>query len=132
MVNFHFDVESQCKLPVKPRDFGERAKQAIEQMPNSTAQHYVVSVAVDRSLKYAFVADENVHSFARSRASPDNVMQNYRGENFLQPQQWVIQKPMQNGFAVRDQRAVQYDLVQPVGCGWNLTRDWMRGAGMRR
>lgn len=42
-------------------------------MPDATAQHYVVSLAVDRSLKYAYVSDENVHSFARSRASPDNV-----------------------------------------------------------
>jgi len=86
-----YDVETQCKLPDKPRSFSGRVQQALELMPDSTAQHYGISLAVDKSLKYAFVSDENVHSFARSRASPDNVMQNYRGENFLQPQQWVVQ-----------------------------------------
>lgn len=128
----YYDVETQCKLPDKPRSFSNRVRQALSILPDSTAHHYGISLAVDKSLKYAYVSDENVHSFARSRASPDNVMQNYRGENFLQPQQWVVQKPMQNAFSGRDQRLAQYDLVQPVGCGYNLTRDWQRGPGMRR
>jgi hypothetical protein len=127
-----FGVESQCKLADKPRSFAGRVQQALEQMPQSIAQYQTIALAVDRSQKYAFVSDENVHSFARSRASPDNVMQSFRSEGFLQPQQFVVQKPMQNGFTSRDQRATQYDLVQPVGCGYNLTRDWQRGPGMRR
>lgn len=109
-----FGVETQCKIADKPRSFAGRVQQALEQMPQSIAQYQTISLAVDKSQKYAFIADESVHSFSRSRASPDNVMQSFRGENFLQPMQWVVQKPMANGFTSRDQRSAQYDLVQPV------------------
>lgn len=120
----YFQVEGQCKQPDKSRSLQRRAIDAMQRMPHSYAHFQVVSRTADISRKYAFEADEMVHDFARSRASCENIQQNYRGEASLQPLHWPQQKPMNIAFNRRDSRAIQYAQLAPVGCGWNASRTW--------
>lgn len=117
------DVQSHWKYPDRPTSLEARWARVAQTAPVNAAYEAHVAATAQESIARQFRNDELIHSFAKSRISPDHPIQTWEAELFLHPihQQTGprAQYPGDNGLLSVSQRGAYYDRVAPVrGRGW--------------
>jgi hypothetical protein len=112
------EVPSSDKFPTRPSGFAARWALVWKTAPQNAAYEAHVAATADMSERRTFRMDEQVHAFARSRSSNDNVMSTYRAEGLVAPIHQQMgpnaHLPTNNGVLSVSDRAAYYDTVAPV------------------
>jgi len=115
-----------CKLPDKPATLRGRMIAAQARLPRNTAHHVLVASRAHESEERRFASDELWHDFAKSRSTCANVAHQYEGEGLLHPLHYPVQRPVDTGRDIANQRVTRYDMISPVSGGVNAARSAWR------